>query len=358
MSDFEAYSGEIDGGMEILEHFGILGQRKGVRNGPPYPLGRGEHSASEKKAAKAAGVKVGSDSGKGSIENVKKKTNTQNAVKKPKKELTEEEKREEALKAARSGDRKKIAKYMNYLTTNELQEAETRARVKSNITREDPNDRKASKAEMAKMEAIRSGNKEKIKQYADQMTYQELSEALNRVDLNRKLYPPPKSTMDKIQDVAKKVDQARSVAEKGINAYNLAAKVYNSTHKDGAQWPIIENKQNKENKKEEDVAKNLLSQFTKDVSKTVKEKSYEEQAKEKVERQKAEYTAQKEFNEWKNKQEAKDNKKTESNQTKEESNIFNLDNDTSNRKVNDYDGPSYDELIPDDVKDVWNRKVS
>lgn len=33
-----------------LYHHGILGQRWGVRNGPPYPLGNSDHSASERKA--------------------------------------------------------------------------------------------------------------------------------------------------------------------------------------------------------------------------------------------------------------------------------------------------------------------
>jgi len=33
-----------------LEHHGILGQKWGVKNGPPYPLGASEHSTSEKKA--------------------------------------------------------------------------------------------------------------------------------------------------------------------------------------------------------------------------------------------------------------------------------------------------------------------
>lgn len=33
-----------------LKHHGIRGQRWGKRNGPPYPLGPGDHSASEKKA--------------------------------------------------------------------------------------------------------------------------------------------------------------------------------------------------------------------------------------------------------------------------------------------------------------------
>jgi len=33
-----------------LIHHGILGQKWGQRNGPPYPLSASEHSVSEKKA--------------------------------------------------------------------------------------------------------------------------------------------------------------------------------------------------------------------------------------------------------------------------------------------------------------------
>lgn len=47
-----------------IAHHGILGMKWGHRNGPPYPLGRGDHSANEKKAASKAGIKVGTDSGK------------------------------------------------------------------------------------------------------------------------------------------------------------------------------------------------------------------------------------------------------------------------------------------------------
>lgn len=35
---------------QYLEHHGILGQKWGVKNGPPYPLGGGDYSKSEKKA--------------------------------------------------------------------------------------------------------------------------------------------------------------------------------------------------------------------------------------------------------------------------------------------------------------------
>ncbi len=35
-----------------LYHHGILGQKWGVKNGPPYPLRGGDYSPSEKKAYK------------------------------------------------------------------------------------------------------------------------------------------------------------------------------------------------------------------------------------------------------------------------------------------------------------------
>lgn len=37
---------------ESLSHHGIEGQKWGVRNGPPYPLSAGDHSAAEKRAIK------------------------------------------------------------------------------------------------------------------------------------------------------------------------------------------------------------------------------------------------------------------------------------------------------------------
>jgi len=40
----------FDDGSEYLEHHGILGQKWGKRNGPPYPLSASDHSSSEKKA--------------------------------------------------------------------------------------------------------------------------------------------------------------------------------------------------------------------------------------------------------------------------------------------------------------------
>lgn len=322
MSDFVAFSEEIENGMAFLEHHQILGGKWGVMNGPPYPLGKGDHSASEKKAAKAAGIKVGSDSGKGSIENVK--TSSGSRSKSPKKPLTPEEKREKALEAARSGDAKKIAKNIDQLSTDELRDATDRARYKNQLADENARKEKMSKAEMDKQDAIRSGDKEKVKEYADKMSYQELSEAMNKVNLMQQLnyQPPPPSAMDKLKNVANKLDDVRQVSEKAINAYNVAASIYNSTHKGGNQWPIIEKKvNNPQQSKEQQVAQNILNQVQKDVQNTVqqnKQKSYEEQSNEKLRNAKIDYQNQKKYEEWVAKQEKKNAPKEEkSNETNE-----------------------------------------
>ena len=209
---------------DYLEHHQILGAKWGKKNGPPYPLGSGDHSSAEKKAAAAAGVKVGKDSGKGSIENVKKKK---------KAPLTEEEKRLKAEEARLKGDSKNINKYMDKLTTDELRDAQTRAQIKKSLSEE-----KQSKAEKDKRDAMLSGDKEKVKEYATKMTYNELSEAMNKVDLMQKLnYEPPKpTTMDKINNAIKKVDTARDWMEKSLKAYDALAAINNTFNKD-SQWP-------------------------------------------------------------------------------------------------------------------------
>lgn len=63
------YSWNLDS--DYISHHGILGMKWDHRNGPPYPLENNNHSIHEKRAADAAGIKVGKDSGKGSIDKVK-----------------------------------------------------------------------------------------------------------------------------------------------------------------------------------------------------------------------------------------------------------------------------------------------
>lgn len=281
---------------ECLEHHGILGMKWFKKNGPPYPLDSGDHSAGEKAAAKAAGVSVGSDSGKGSIENVKKKKS------KPKKELTPEEKRAAALDAASKGDKKKIAKNMDQLTTDELRDAKNRAELRDALSKSDPD--KKSKADKEKEEAIKSGDKATIQAYADKMTYNELAEAMNKMNLMAQLnhVDPPPTAMDKLKKAAEAAGKFKDAAEKGIGAYNQVAKIMNAVNKD-ANWPIIGEKP-KEEKKDGDKDKENTKDAVKEVVKEVK-KSYEEQAKEKFKNAKTDYKYDKKLEDWKAKQDAR-----------------------------------------------------
>ena len=362
MGDFVAFSEEIDNGMEFLEHHGILGQRWGKLNGPPYPLGLGRHSAGEKSAAKAAGVKVGKSSGKGSIDNVKKGSKPEVKILQgsSKKEMTAEERRQAALDAVRTGDKKKIAKYVDQLSTDELRDAQARSQMKESLTKEEiQSAQKKSKEDLAKEEAIRSGDKEKVRQFADKMSKSELQEAIEKIDMMQKLNyePPPPTVMDKIKKTAEAMGTFKDVAEKGINAYNVVAKVYNATQKDpNSKWPIV-------GEKEKEAAK--------EVAKEVK-KDYQEEAKEKLDHRKIDYEMDKEFNQWKDKQEKKSDKTDkELNQKLKEKEQEESQsqpkpvtetpayNNVKNNRMSDYDNvPSYDDLIPDSVRDVMNRKVS
>lgn len=344
MGDFVAFSDEINEGMAYLEHHQILGAKWGKRNGPPYPLGSGDHSSAEKSAAKAAGVKVGQDSGKGSIANVKKKSTSSKSAKKV---MTEEEKRAAAVEAVKSGDKKKISKYMDQLSTQELFDAENRARIKGNLMKEDPQEKKASKAEMEKQEVIRSGDKARVREFADKMSYQELSEAMNRIDLNAKLFyeKPAPTIADRIDKAMENVNRARNWAEKGIAAYNTIAKVYNSTHKGEAMWPEIQaglSQKAKENKKEMDVLDKITSKVSKDVAKGAKETAEANAEKQAKADKKAEKQAEKETK----KQEPTEEKQEQPKTTRDinEGMVKPL-REVSNQKMSDYDDFDYSSIF-------------
>lgn len=327
MSDFSGFSEDIDNGMDVLEHFGILGMKWNRKNGPPYPLGSGDHSAAEKTAAKAAGVKVGSDSGKGSIENVKKKKSTRS--KSPKKPLTPEEKREQALAAARNGDKKKIAKNIDDLSTEELRDAAERARLKEQLTKKDPSEVKLSKADKEKREVINSGDKELVRQYASKMTLQELQEAWGKVELTAKINyeAPPPSAFDKMKSAADKLGTMKEVADRALGAYNVIAKVHNATNKD-SEWPLIgeKAKEGDKDKKEKDKDKEKAKEAVKEVSKEIK-KSLEEQYADKLKEEKLKYKNEKELEKWKQKQEAKEAKKNAKKEPPEKSIVKDFDDD-------------------------------
>ena len=106
----------------FVNHNGILGQKHGVRNGPPYPLDEGDHSSSEESAAKKAGISVGTSSGKGSLDNVESANKKETSDKKESSSDTSQKKptKEDIVN---SGDIKLIQSSMKDLNLTELQTA-------------------------------------------------------------------------------------------------------------------------------------------------------------------------------------------------------------------------------------------
>ena len=106
----------------LMNHHGVLGQKHGVKNGPPYPLDEGDHSSSEESAAKKADISVGTSSGKGSLDNVESANKKETSDKKESSSDTSQKKptKEDIVN---SGDIKLIQSSMKDLNLTELQTA-------------------------------------------------------------------------------------------------------------------------------------------------------------------------------------------------------------------------------------------
>lgn len=291
--------------MDYLSHHGILGQIHGVKNGPPYPLGQGSHSASETKAAKSAGITVGSSSGKGSIENVgsKKKTSffdnqkakrRAKAAEEEKKRKEEEEatnkRRTDTLKRLRSegkgfvGDddpdyldslyekyKKKdfddnINKMRDSMKSNGYSDDEIEARVKKvagdNYTPDTRNEERYAQQfqrEQDKNSAIAKGDSKTIyTKYASEMSTEDLSrfnDRVNKMNTLKQSIPKEPTRLDKVENAVNTLDRINKMAGKMIGVYNTAALINNTVRPD-KQWRRIDG--NKDNKQKEEVKKMVM----------------------------------------------------------------------------------------------------
>lgn len=155
-----------------LAHHGILGMRWGRKNGPPYPLGVGDHSASEKKAGWFKSLKA------------------KHAAKKLKK------KRAKSLEKARIVRQKKAA------------------------------EKKAHDALMKnKDKVLAKGSASELMKYRGEITNQELKTALDRLDLEKKLSSYNAAEKDAFR---RKVDRLVAWGNTVGDAYNAGSKLYNA----------------------------------------------------------------------------------------------------------------------------------
>ncbi len=159
-----------------LAHHGILGQKWGRKNGPPYPLEPKDHSASEKKAGWATSLKE---------HHAEKKKKKQQKV---------------ALEKARAARAEKAKQ-----------------------------EQLAKEYEEKRQQVLRSGKASEILKYKGQMTNQEMNDAINRIGYEEKLYglaaKESKTAWEKIDNAMKKVEDMTNWADKAYRGYEAIEKI-------------------------------------------------------------------------------------------------------------------------------------
>lgn len=180
------YSWNLD--MEELTHSGVDGMKWGVRNGPPYPLSRDISTGSRLKIM-SSGRRSGGIRGYLQTRKLKKK-------------------KQVALEKARQ------TKATN---AQKKQTAEEHA------------------AEVKKI--LESGDRNKIKSIASEVSYNDLSTALNKADLMAKLnaQTAPKTAWDKLDNTKNKLDKTIGYYQTGAKTWNIIAQLYNSKQSDASK---------------------------------------------------------------------------------------------------------------------------
>lgn len=161
-----------------LAHHGILNQRWGKKNGPPYPLNR---------AGKAA---------------FKAQVKAQKALKKL-------EKKEKRQRKAEEDEQKRLEKKRNEYDKRQAQLKTDKERI------------------------MRSAPAEELVKYRGLWTNEELQVISRRLELEKDInsyVKPPKTGWDKMEDVGKKVEKIANFGEKSIKLYNVIAKIHNASN--------------------------------------------------------------------------------------------------------------------------------
>lgn len=93
-----------------------------------------------------------------------------------------------------------------------------------------------------RQEALRSGDPKRIKEVMKESSYQEIKDALDRVDIYEKVnakIPPEPSTMDKINKIVSNANTINNWVTTGTNIWNNFARIHNAVSQDGSDLPII-----------------------------------------------------------------------------------------------------------------------
>lgn len=188
-----------------LYHHGILGQRKGQRNGPPYPLSRSQHSSTEKRLAKISSSRGAKVAQKAAVKAYKNKVKTLNANKKKADQQKREQEKLASKKAKllKTRNISKIYKNANLFTDDELKNISNRFKLEN-----------------------------------------DLKDIKNQGFINK-----GKNFVNTLDIAANATDKASKIATNGVSIYNNVAKVMNSVY--GADMKLVGDKAEKPSNKVE-----------------------------------------------------------------------------------------------------------
>lgn len=192
---------------DYVEHHGIMGQKWGRKNGPPYPLDAGDHSASERKAGWRQSLsKAGS--------------------------------------AAGGAAKKAVSKVATTVKTGVKKHAERSA------------EKKEQKEEAKKQKLLKTGTAQEISDYAkknrSRVSQEELETAYRRIDWENRLSDISRNTeitqkqkeakdfADELGVWTTRVDAAVKLGGRIKDAYNLIAVANNALNPDGKPMQIME----------------------------------------------------------------------------------------------------------------------
>lgn len=195
-----------------LLHHGRLGQKWGQRNGPPYPLGLNKQQYSAL-----------SRFGKGAAKHIERQ-DAISQLKAEKKLRKENKKADRVLKKAKAKEAK--------------------------------NARAEQKALERKEAAVRHNSYKELYAIKDNLSYKELQDAFNRIDLEQKIFnkanPKQPGLMDTIDKAVNNIDRVGRWVDKGTNTWNTFATIYNNQDavKNGKAkpWKFIDKEINKKQK--------------------------------------------------------------------------------------------------------------
>lgn len=221
-----------------LAHSGRLLQKWGVRNGPPYPLGKSQLTSAYKRngglsesAAERDGEKPGAGaSGNRETEKRKERTSLLDKMKaaKAKKEADRAAKDEAAAKAKKDADR-----------LANLEKARAQKAEKKRLAEEYEKEQKDFQERAQK--AIEEGDKEWAMENFSKLTNRQIDDVIKRADLNMKLDaagPKEKDGWDKMDEFVKKVGKVRDWVNDGTKTWNTIAKINNSINPN-LELPLI-----------------------------------------------------------------------------------------------------------------------